>query len=141
MLLCLVLGMSVPAFAQYVEKPDMGILFALSDNWVSRDSVENGLLYEHKIAAEDISVIVVPNEWAYSLEILGEHFLQDFCEEFYSDYQLGEAKITIDGERVYSDASSMIIEGRTFVPIRAVAEKNGLFRKLGWCKSVGNTSG
>jgi len=40
-------------------------------------------------------------------------------------YDNGEIKIEIDGERIYPDSAPMIIEGRTLVPIRAVAEKMG----------------
>lgn len=37
----------------------------------------------------------------------------------------GEIKIEIDGERIYPDSNPMIVEERTLVPIRAVAEKMG----------------
>lgn len=37
----------------------------------------------------------------------------------------GEIKIEIDRERIYPDSAPMLIEGRTLVPIRAIAEKMG----------------
>ncbi len=40
-------------------------------------------------------------------------------------YSNGEIKIKINGERIYPDSAPMLIEGRTLVPIRAVAEKMG----------------
>ncbi len=40
-------------------------------------------------------------------------------------FKNGEVKIEIDGERIYPDTAPMLIDGRTLVPIRAVAEKMG----------------
>ena len=50
------------------------------------------------------------------------HF-QDFAAMLaWMSYDLGEIKINIDGQRILPDTSPMILEGRTLVPIRAVAE-------------------
>lgn len=38
-------------------------------------------------------------------------------------FENGVIKIYIDGERIYPDSAPMIIDGRTLVPIRAIAEK------------------
>ena len=40
-------------------------------------------------------------------------------------YTNGEIKIRINGETIYPDSAPVLIEGRTLVPIRAVAEKMG----------------
>lgn len=40
-------------------------------------------------------------------------------------FKNGEIKIEIDGEIIHPDSAPMLIEGRTLVPIRAVAEKMG----------------
>lgn len=40
-------------------------------------------------------------------------------------FSSGEIKIEIDNERIYPDSTPMIVEERTLVPIRAVAEKMG----------------
>lgn len=40
-------------------------------------------------------------------------------------YENGLIKININGDRIYPDSDPVIIEGRTMVPIRAVAEKMG----------------
>lgn len=40
-------------------------------------------------------------------------------------FEPGEIKILINGERIYPDSAPMLIEDRTLVPIRAVAEKMG----------------
>lgn len=45
-------------------------------------------------------------------------------------YDLGKIKIVIDGARIYPDSDPIIIDGRTLVPIRAVAEKMGY--TVGW---------
>ena len=45
-------------------------------------------------------------------------------------YDLGKIKIVIDGARIYPDSDPIIIDGRTLVPIRAVAEKMGY--SVGW---------
>ena len=40
-------------------------------------------------------------------------------------FDSGEIKIKIDNERIYPDSTPMIVDDRTLVPIRAVAEKMG----------------
>jgi len=45
-------------------------------------------------------------------------------------YENGLIKININGDRIYPDSDPVIIEGRTMVPIRAVAEKMGY--NVGW---------
>lgn len=43
----------------------------------------------------------------------------------HTSYHLGEIVIEVNGEKIISDSSPMILEDRTLVPIRAVAEKLG----------------
>ena len=45
-------------------------------------------------------------------------------------YDLGKIKIVIDGTQIYPDSNPIIVDGRTLVPIRAVAEKMGY--TVGW---------
>lgn len=40
-------------------------------------------------------------------------------------FKNGEIKIEINNERIYPDSAPMLVEGRTLVPIRAIAEKMG----------------
>ena len=47
-----------------------------------------------------------------------------------TSYHLGEISIKVNGEKLTSDSLPMILDGRTLVPIRAVAEKLGY--AVGW---------
>lgn len=45
-------------------------------------------------------------------------------------YDEGEIKINVNGTRIYSDSAPMIVDDRTLVPIRAVAE--AMDAKVNW---------
>lgn len=67
-------------------------------------------------------------EYHYSY---GESHFEDVIYMLnHTSYHLGEISIKVNGEKITSDSSPMILEGRTFVPIRAVAEKLGY--TVGW---------
>lgn len=67
-------------------------------------------------------------EYHYSY---GESHFEDIIYMLnHTSYHLGEIAIEINGEKITSDSSPMILDGRTLVPIRAVAEKLGY--TVGW---------
>lgn len=62
---------------------------------------------------------------SYQRDSVSNHFVDVANMLSSMSYANGEIKIEIDGDRIYPDSSPMLIEGRTLVPIRAVAEKMG----------------
>ncbi len=216
MVVCLALGMSVPAFAQTIEDTGFGISFTLPNTWTDVGD-ESTYFFEHRRSEESIIISTYQNDMAYSLEMLGIEDVKTLCNESYSDdnlsnnlslangginvnittnyvsdgieyhngieyykyekiytassanynattfynycyvtaqngsiyfieyerrndgnnfadldsmlnslsYELGAIKIVINEELIYPDVAPMIVEGRTMVPIRAVAEKLG----------------
>lgn len=59
----------------------------------------------------------------YTRDTAPNHF-EDFVALLNSlSFDLGTIKINIDGERIYPDSDPVIIDGTTFVPIKAIAEK------------------
>lgn len=61
-------------------------------------------------------------ELCYCRDYITNNF-QDFATMLTDfSYGLGEIKITIDNQRIYPDTPALIFQGRTLVPIRAVAE-------------------
>ncbi|MBR7163828.1 MAG: copper amine oxidase N-terminal domain-containing protein [Clostridia bacterium] len=221
MVVCLVLGLSVSAFAETINDTGFGISFTLPNSWTDVGD-EKTYFFEHNRTNESIVINSYPNEKAYSLEMFGIENIKEICNEVYSDYELsqalssandnvyvnvttnyangaieyhngveyykyekiytasaadykpttfyrycyiaaqngaiyfieyerrdgennfmdlynmldtlsyelGEIIITINNEMIDSDSAPMIIEGRTMVPIRAVAEKLGY--KVNW---------
>lgn len=219
--MCLVLGMSLPAFAQTIEDSGFGISFTLSDSWTDVGD-ESTYFFEHRRTEESIIINCYEKDKAYSLEMLDIETVKDSCNVIFSDeelannlskannganvnittnyvnggieyhngveyykyekiytvnsanytpttfytycyvtaqngsiyfivyerrndanhfadlesmldslsYDLGAIKILINEEQIYPDVAPMIIEGRTMVPIRAVAEKMGY--TVGW---------
>ncbi|MBO4898084.1 MAG: hypothetical protein J5590_07290 [Clostridia bacterium] len=214
----LVLASSVTCFAQVVNDKDLGVSFALSDNWVQQNSgaryvfinpnnkdENEGIILSYAEAPLFVSIDQIPEEDIKSIcesgssdseladsfteyygakrtvkadyintsyetyngvkyykyekvytvsgggipDLQGHYVLmvtakngkvylishaRDNQTNSYSDfidmlnsisYEPGEIKININGERIYPDNSPVIIEGRTLVPIRAVAEKMG----------------
>lgn len=221
MVVCLVLGISVPTFAQTIEDTGFGISFTLSDSWTDVGD-ESTYFFEHRRTEESIIINCYENDKAYSLEMLGIETVKDSCNVIFSDeelannlskannganvnittnyvnggieyhngveyykyekiytvnsanytpttfytycyvtaqngsiyfivyerrndanhfidlesmldslsYELGAIKIKINDEVIRPDVAPMIIEGRTMVPIRAVAETLGY--KVNW---------
>ena len=67
---------------------------------------------------------------SYQRDTNQNHFM-DVADMLSSiSFDNGEIKIEINGQRIYPDSSPMILEERTLVPIRAVAEKMGY--TVGW---------
>ncbi|MBO4898085.1 MAG: copper amine oxidase N-terminal domain-containing protein [Clostridia bacterium] len=66
-------------------------------------------------------------EFCYEGNSKTEHY-DDFLKLLACmSYYIGEIKIKINNEIINSDSAPVIIEGRTLVPIRAVAEKMGYY--------------
>lgn len=66
----------------------------------------------------------------YQRDSMENHFRDVSAMLDTMSYDISEVKIKIDNERIYPDTSPMILNGRTLVPIRAVAEKMGYV--VGW---------
>ncbi len=62
---------------------------------------------------------------SYDRRSSSEHFadIKSMLESM--SYSQGEIQIKINGSRIYPDSAPLLVEGRTLVPIRAVAEKMG----------------
>lgn len=90
----------------------------------------------------DVAILTAKNGKLYIFEydVIGEpQHLSDIGAMLETaSYTAGETKIFIDGERIYPDSAPMIINGRTLVPIRAVAEKMGY--QVGWDESTQKVS-
>lgn len=52
------------------------------------------------------------------------------CKSKYIEFFIGSKKATVDGKTVYLDAAPYIYDGRTYVPVRFIAETMGA--KVGW---------
>lgn len=72
--------------------------------------------------------LTVKNEWMYTFiynsNSTGGSNKADF-EKLISSLELDTVEIMINGEKVSTDTEPVIMEGRTLVPIRAIAEKMG----------------
>ncbi|MBQ8525416.1 MAG: copper amine oxidase N-terminal domain-containing protein [Clostridia bacterium] len=72
-------------------------------------TVKNGRMYRISYKRDDVS-----NHFANVLSLINS-----------ISYYSGEIKIFINGERISPDSAPLIIDSRTVVPIRAIAEKMG----------------
>ena len=73
--------------------------------------------------------ITAKNEWMYTF-IYNSNSVSDLSgkadfEALIDSLELDAIEIEINGEKVTSDTEPIIVEGRTLVPIRAIAEKMG----------------
>lgn len=214
--LILMLCTALPCHAQSINSNELGISFALSDDWVSAP-VNSGIAFCHNSSQNEfVSVEAVDFDWAWSLDFTSAADLKTVCDQFFSpdrlsadisasngipinvttdsvvdgyetynnvkyyryelaytahtqafndvplyltsfitakngklyfitykrdtasnhfadisalldtlSYRNGEIKIEINKELIYPDSAPMLLENRTLVPIRAIAEKMG----------------
>lgn len=94
---------------------------------VQAEGIDNGMFYV-------IDGCTVKNGYLYNVTYEARDTAPDV--DFVSamlesmSFESGEIQIFVDGERIYPDSAPVLRDGRTLVPIRAVAEKMGY--TVGW---------
>ncbi len=100
--------------AQSVNNQSMGISLELSDNW-SNQSGNDSLSFIHRNNSnEGIMIETVDNPMAWSLELLSEETLQEYCEELFSNSRLSDSLTRANGVYVSVSTDSVITSYETY---------------------------